>query len=198
VEEVGERVAHLRDVRVGVPADHLLHVPRGADAARAAACDEHEGGVGELAEAVLERGPRVLPASLLDHDRAVLDARVTRVHVAGARRDVHERPVAERVRPIVEVEQPTRVRGIVLGIDAIVEPRASFRTRDLVEAAASALEEHDELLRVAAAEPVRILAAACARRRAARANALPTTQRRRCALVFVTAGAARGQEQDDR
>src|SRR4029450_11846779 len=153
-------------------ADDLLGVPRGADAARTAAGDEHRVGV-ELAECTHECRVRVLPAPLLDDHVPVADARVARVHVAVARRDVDPRPVAERVARVVDLEHPRLEARIVLRVDAVVEPRAALGARPLVEAPAAALEEDDELRRVGAAEPIRVRAAAGTRRLAAGLNALP-------------------------
>jgi hypothetical protein len=89
------------------------------------------------------------------------------VDVAGARREIGDRPVAERVLRVLQVEDPAVEAWIVRGIDAIVVPRAADGARALIEATASALEEDHQLLGVAAPQPERVRAPTRAARLAA-------------------------------
>ena len=125
-----------------------------------------------------ERRLRVQESLLLDPVRPVRDDSGARMDVARAGRDVDDRVVRERVRGVVELEDALAGETwVVRGIDAIVEPDAARSAGRLVEAAAASLEEDEELLGIAPADPERVRAAAGASRLSTGRDALPAAER---------------------
>ena len=110
MEDERERVAELRHPRLRPAGDHSRHVEGGADAAGAASGDEHRLHPWKALERPAQRGVGVLPATLLDDDRAVLDPPVADVHVARAGGNVDPAPIPERVARIGQVEHPSGIR----------------------------------------------------------------------------------------
>src|SRR4029450_11083469 len=161
---------------------------RRADTARTAARDQHLPGSREFVEGPCEGRPRVRPAAMADRRRAVARHPVADVHVAGAGRDVQERPAAEGVQGAVDVKEACLEARVVERVDAIVEPGATWSAGADVEAPAAALEEDHHALRIGSPKPKGIAAASCAGGPPARLDPLPLTGRSetpRCGQVVT-------------
>src|SRR6266511_1728746 len=159
VEDERERVAELGHAGLRVPPDDRVGVEGRADTPRAAARDEHRPRLRKLTVGATQCRLRVHPAVLLHRDPSVTGGARPQVDVSGAGGDVDDRPRAEGIARVGEVEDAAVELGIVTGVDAIVEPRAPGSTRPLVEAAAATLEEDQQALGIALAQPERVLSA---------------------------------------
>src|SRR6266540_4653013 len=156
VEDEGERISELHDAGLGITPDDRVGMERRPDAPSAAAGDEDRVGMRKVPVGTAKSRLCVDPAELPNLDPAVTDNARANVHVSGARRDVHDRPLPERIPRVLEIEDAAVVARIVSGVDAVVEPRASRGAGPLVEAAAAALEEDEQPRWIAFPNPVRV------------------------------------------
>src|SRR4030095_11355889 len=121
-------------------------VVEGTQAARAGARDEYRLRVDEVLAGPLLDDARVVVAAVLDVERIVLRS-VAVVEVAGAVRDEHDVPVAERVGRIREIEEATTRAARLVGAGPVDSGVAEEqRARHLVPARAAALVVVEELV----------------------------------------------------